>query len=587
MSRASRQALLLVGLLMGCTVALTVSGAVAAGTELSQPVDEPTSQQAPTPVIGEFFEAPNETVGEPELDVFIAGPVVEAGTETTIEITILNTGEIEAGTQLDQETATARGVSVTVDDDDAPLTVDSAESTVGSIPPGEVATVPISVTAPADADGNDGELDVELSYQYTSYDDSGDAIDQSDTDSFDLDIEVGSRSQFAIDDVGTDAQVGTDGTVEVDLENVGSDDAEAVRVTASSPTGGVTVGPANGGDATGPTDDAETGEQPPADGNADGGAEPARSAAFLGDLDSGETETVTFDTQLNRDVSVESYLLELQVVYEDDGILRESTTLATAVEPTAGQEFEISEVNSTLEVGEPGTITVEFENTGPEDVETPVVRAEPASERIDIGESRVAVDDLDEDEAANLSFDAEVSGQADPGPRQLTFTVEYGIDGDRLESDPFVERIDVAADQPAFELSADAEIAAGTTQTVELNVTNNRAERLSNLNVFLYPDGPISVDEDEAFISEVDAGETQTVAVDVSVDETASQRTYPLDVDIRYDDETDDDRISQRYQVPVTVSEPPPDDGLVPSLISVVGMVVLLVGAAAAIRRRQ
>lgn len=572
-------------------MAIAVSGIVTADSEPLQPVDTEPAATPPetTLLIDDVFETPNQTVSEPELDVFLAEPVVEAGAETTVELVILNTGEIEAGTQLDDETATARGVSVAVDDDDAPLTVDSGESTVGSIPPGDIATVPVSVTAPADADGDDGELDVEVSYRYTGYDDSGDAVDQSDTDNFDVDVELGASSQFEVDDVETDAQIGTDGTVEVDLENVGSDDAEAVRVTASSPTGGVTVGPANGGAADRPQPDGqESDEQPPDDNEADRNTDSPSSAAFLGDLDSDETETVVFDTRIDPDVSVESYLLELQVIYEnEDGILRESPTLATAVEPTADQTFEITDLDSTLEVGEQGTITATLENTGPEDVETPVVRAEPTSERIDIGEPSVAVDDLEENETAALSFDADVSGQADPGPRQLTLTVEYGIDGDRLETDPFVERVDVAADQPTFSIDADAEIPADTTQTVELNVTNNRNEQLSNLNVFLYPDGPLDVDEDEAFIAELNAGETQTVTVDVTVDETASQRSYPLDVDIRYDDETDDDRISQRYQVPVTVEEPPPDGGLLPSILPVAGMVVLLVGAAAVIRRRQ
>ncbi len=603
MSRSTRRQILFFGVIVACGVAVTVGGltaidsAAAAGAaapgQTAGTVDgeSTTTPQETTLLVDDLFDAPNDTVSEPQLDVFVAEPVVEPGTETTVEIAILNTGSIEAGTAVDDATATARGVRVTVDDDDAPLAVDAGETTAGSIPPGEVATVPVSVTVPESAADDSGDLSVDVEYTYTAFDDDGNATDETDTDSFDVEIEVGGRSQFAVDDVDTDAQVGTDGTVEVDLENVGSDDAEAVRVTAQSPTGGVTVGPANGGAASSPQDDESTQseDQPPADSGADTGPASASSAAFVGDLDEDETETVAFDSRIDRDVRVESYLLELQVVYEDgDGILRESPTLATAVEPTAGQTFEISDVDSTLAVGERGTITATLENTGPEDVETPVVRAEPASERIDISESSVAVDDLDEDETTTISFDADVSGQADAGPRQLTLTVEYGIDDDRLESDPFVERVDVADEQRAFTIAADdAEIPAGTTQTVELNVTNNRNERLSNLNVFLYPDGPLSVDADEAFIPDLDAGESETVAVDVSVDETASQRAYPLDVDIRYDDETDDDRISQRYQVPVTAEESPPDDGLLPSLLPVAGVVAFVVGATVAIRWRQ
>jgi uncharacterized membrane protein len=170
----------------------------------------------------------------------------------------------------------------------------------------------------------------------------------------------------------------------------------------------------------------------------------------------------------------------------------------------------------------------------------------------------------------------------------VTFTVEYGANGDRLESDPIVRQVEVAGDQPAFTVSTtDGEIPAGTTETVRLNVTNNRAETVSNVNVFLYPDGPLSVDTDEAFIPELEPGESETVAVEVSVDETASQRAYPLEVDLRYDTETDEDLISEVYQVPVTAAEPPPDDGLLPSFVSLAGFAVIVVGTAIVVRWRR
>lgn len=571
-------------------VALLATAGSAAGTtvEASQALADPTNQLA-----DDLFE---ERVGEPTLAVFLTDRTVTSGTETTVELTIVNTGRIKRGSSLDTETATARGVSITVDDEDAPVDVLTGETGVGSIPPGEAVTVPVTVIAPASADGESGELDVDIEYTYTEIDSAAD--DETESDSFDAPITVREGSRFEIQDADTDVQVGTDGTVEVEIENVGEADADNVRVTARSPTGGVTVGAGNSGaEATGPEQDTDATQQNGANGpTADNSGTPpptasesastAESGAFLGELDEDDSEEVRFDTRIDPDLTVERYLLELTVVYEDeDGILRESPPLATAVEPTSSQTFAIEDVNSTLAVGESGTITAELENTGPEDVETPVVRADPASERIDIGESRVALDDLEDDDSAEIVFEADVSGQADPGPRQVTFTVEYGANGDRLESDPIVRRVEVVSDQPAFTISApDGEIPAGTTETVRLNVTNNRAETVSNVNVFLYPDGPLSVGTDEAFIAELEPGESETIAVEVSVDETASQRAYPLEVDARYDTETDKDLISEVYQVPVTAAEPPPDDGLLPSFLSLIGLTMIVVSVAVAVR---
>ena len=581
---------------VGGSVSAADPTAESAGVAASSPPRAAVSADGAGQLSEELFREPSDTIGEPELAVTLADPVVEPGTETTVDLTILNTGQIEAGSTLDEETATARGITVRIDDDDAPVEVSPDTTAVGSIGPGESVNIPLTVTAPASADGDEGELDVEIEYTYTEIDDDNEADDETDTEEFDVDIEVGERSRFAIDDAETDAQVGTDGVVDVELENVGEADAENVRVTARSPTGGVTIGAGSGGGAVTGVDDTEQRDNGNgADGNGDldtspnnGNGVATESAAFVGDLDEDDDETVSFDSRIDPDLSVESYLLELTVVYEDeDGILRESATLATAVEPTGPQLFELDGVDSSLEVGESGTITATLENTGPSAVETPVVRAEPASDRIDIGEGQVAVDDLDENESANISFDADVSGQADPGPRPVTFTVEYGVDDERLDSDPFVRRVPVRAEQPAFTIdAADAEIPAGTTQTVRLNVTNNGAEELSNINVFLYPDGPLDVDSDEAFVSELDPGESELITVDVSVDEGAEQRAYPLEVDFRYDTETDDDLISQVYQVPITVTEPPDDNGLFPSLASALGVIVLLVGGAVIVRRR-
>jgi hypothetical protein len=583
----------LVVVMLVCVVLLVTAGSAAGAT-----VDASGAPAAPNNQLADdLFE---ERVGEPTLDVFLTDRTVAPGTETTVELTIVNTGSIERGSSLDTETATARGVSITVDGEDAPVDVSTGDTGVGSIPPGEAVTVPVTVTAPASADGESGELDVDVEYTYTEVESAAD--DETESESFGVPITVREGSRFEIEDVDTDAQVGTDGTVEVEIENVGEADADNVRVTARSPTGGVTLGAGNGGvQATGPEGDSDaTTQQNGANGPAvDGSDTPpttggqrtstVESGAFLGELEEDDSEDVEFDTRIDPDLSVESYLLELTVVYEDeDGILRESPPLATAVEPTGGQTFEIENVTSTLAVGESGTITADLENTGPEDAESPVVRAEPASERIDIGESRVALDDLDDDESTEVTFEADVSGQADPGPRQVTFTVEYGANGDRLESDPIVRQVEVAGDQPAFTVSTtDGEIPAGTTETVRLNVTNNRAETVSNVNVFLYPDGPLSVDTDEAFIPELEPGESETVAVEVSVDETASQRAYPLEVDLRYDTETDEDLISEVYQVPVTAAEPPPDDGLLPSFVSLAGFAVIVVGTAIVVRWRR
>jgi len=129
-----------------------------------------------------------------------------------------------------------------------------------------------------------------------------------------------------------------------------------------------------------------------------------------------------------------------------------------------------------------------------------------------------------------------VNGNADPGPRQFRFTTEY-TSGDSTIAVDETRRIEVAPRQPEFDLVADnTTVPAGETRRVSFEITNQRPETLSSINAGLYADSPLSAPNDEAFVDELEPGESTEIWFEVSAAPGASVETHPVELDFRYND---------------------------------------------------
>ena len=612
-------------------------------------------------------QAGGQVRGEPDLEAYLSQPTVPTGGESTVEIDLLNTGEMDIGTELDPRVTTARSLRLEAEaeDEDDPIEVTTGEVAVGDVPTGTPTPVPIDIAVPDDAADGEYDLEVTVRYSYTRtvVPNGSTHYDSSRTEEFDVTVVVDDGARFAIVDADTDAQVGGTGEVNATLRNVGDENARDAVVTGSASGSGVTLG------ANGPPD------------------------VFVGDWEPGENRTVTFDSSVAPEFAGETYVLRSSVEYRDDdgaevtspsarvgvtptpeqrfavddvagslvvghsgtvtgtvendgpvsvddavvvvestssGVTfdesryalselapgestdfsfdadvapeadsgprqvrftvehgsgdRTATDESTArVEVGPGQSFEVDDVDGSLEVGYSGSVSGTLTNDGPRSVDEAVLVAEPQSARVTLGEDRYALSELAPGESTDFSFDADVSGQADPGPRQVRFTVEYEGD-DATLTDESTARIAVAPRRPEFAIEADdPAVPAGETRRITFEITNQRPETLSSINAGLYADDPISAVEDEAFVDELEPGESTEIWFEVSAAGSAGVRTYPVELDFRYDDEGGDDRISDVTQYPVDVSEPV-DDGGGPSALTVaLGVLVLVVLAGGAV----
>jgi len=498
--------------------------------------------------------------GSPDLDLYLSQRTVPSGAESQVTVDILNTGQMEMGNDLDPRVTTARGLTLEVDDGDVPIEVGDGTTAVGNVrTDASPVPVPLDVTVPDDVPDGRYEVEVTARYRYTFevVPEFNDHKDRRGTDDFDLTIVVDDGARFAILDTETDAQVGGSGDVTATLRNVGDEVARDTVVTGSTTGSGAVIG----GDGSG--------------------------EAFVGDWEPGENRTVTFDSTVAPEFGGGAYAFVSTVDYRDgDGIETTAPPSRAGVVPAPEQSFSVENVEGTLEVGYSGTVSGTLTNEGPLDVDDAVLIADPQSQRVSLGESRYALPEIPAGESVEFSFDADVNGNADPGPRQFRFTTEYQS-GDSTIAVDETRRIEVAPRQSEFALAADnTTVPAGETRRVSFEITNQRPETLSSINAGLYADSPLSAPNDEAFVDELEPGESTEIRFEVSAAPDASVETHPVELDFRYEDGRGNDRISDVSQYPIEVTEST-DDGGLPILPLVVGLLVAVAVAGAVVWYRR
>ncbi len=510
-------------------------------------------QSAPDSSSGEL------TRGEPDLDAFLPEPELNAGTEESIEIQLQNRGDLDTGTQSERVT-TARGLSVEVVDE-GPFDVKSGQSSLGSLPEGESISATQRIEAPDDLDPGEYEITVEADYAYTWQvsDNSGTRWDRTNSERFDLTIVVPDEPRFDISNVDTDVQPGGDGPATLTVENVGAQAANATQAAISG-GGGITV---------------------------DGGT----AEELLGDLEPDESASVTVDVEIPQTTSGGEKPIQLDLSYRDGaGIERQAGPETASLAPAAEQRFAIDTIEDTLSVGYDGEVTGNITNEGPRNVDDAVLIVEPQSESLFIEDTRYALPELDAGETTSFRYPTDVSGQADEGPRQLQFTVEYGS-GDRStgQDGPISQRVVVDPRTDEFSLDGvETTVRQGETADLIIEITNQRPETLSNIDAALYTDSPLESEDDEAFVPSLAPDESAEIRFDMTAAENAQVQTYPVELDFQYDTERGDTTVSDTYQFPVDVEEGVEDDdgGLLALLFPIGGVLAAIAVAGVWWQRR-
>lgn len=478
-------------------------------------------------------ETPLQTAGlvrgSPDLSVSAPSATLTPGQTNELTLQIANDGDMDLGTAQTRDiVTTARNVRVTATADGTPLDVETGTLAIGSVTENRPGEATVAVNVPEDVDRGTYEIDVELEYSYTYQQSDGVTIDRQETVDAEIDAEISDDARFEVVNATTDATVGDEGTLEAEIENVGGDVARDATVVLESSSGGLAFG------------------------------ERASDAARIGELAPGETATVRYDVGFASGASVREYALSGSVTFETgDGYQRVDESISAGVTPGAEQRFAVTGVESDLYVGEEGTVTGTLTNEGPNEARNVVVQFAEESQNVIPIERTVAVGTLGPGESAEFRLPIEIGGEAKAVNRTADIAVQYR--NADLESRAYqdVELLyDVRAERDQFLLDVeDREIESGEQRSLEVTVTNNLDEPVTDLEARLFADDPLDSGDDEGFVDELGPGESTTLTFDLEASGSATAKTYPVSFDFRYDDSNGNSQLSDTTRVPISVVE--------------------------------
>jgi hypothetical protein len=610
--------------------------------------------------------------GEPELDAVFTDNTVTPGQETQLQLQLINRGDVDSGSARNPQWAdrvtTARGLTVTVQDDDVPIDVRTGTQAVGSLPEGSAPPLSVPVTVDGDASPGTYTVDVAVEYTYTSQVDDSDGDETERTVRRTIPVTLKIEDDASVDVVAVDSAVRVDSTetVALTVENDGSAAATNLALALESPNADLTVG--EGTSATRAVGTLAPGERTTvryevaagasagsgshamtltAEYETDGvsrvsdetvaiapkpqqefGVTSATSAVavgetgtvtvelrndgplavsdaevrlesasgqlsfqgsdsatrFVGSWAPGETQTVTYDLKASEDAEPRDYTLSATVTYRDrDGDTATAPSRSLGITPAPEQTFAVSNTSATLAVGEEGDLRGTVTNTGDRPVDNTVVRFTSESGTVTAIETEAPVGTLAPGESANFAVPLEVASSAEAGPKQFSVAVQYrNADDQQRQSDTFDVRADVGPDTDTFGLEVTgASVPAGESTQLEVEVTNNGNEVYTDISAKLFAEDPLSSGDDEAFISRLEPGQSETVVFNVGAGSGALVKTYPLSMDFQYDDSDGDTITSDTYRLPVDVTSNSDDGGGgLPVLpLALVALVVVAIGA--------
>ncbi len=469
---------------------------------------------------------------DPTFETTVPEPVVTPGATQELTFQLHN----DAGPNQTADTAT--NVEATVDGGATPIDVDSGPRSLGTMRDDASRTVSVRITVPEDIDAGSYRLPVTVRYEHD---------DETKEQTVYVTVRVEDRAYFRVESVDASLAVGETGTVAVEMTNVGTETASAATVTVSSQSSEITLGRA------------------------------ASASQFAGTWEPGETKTLKYDLRASENAGTFSHALTARVTYDDaSGRTRQSQQFRFGVTPAAEQTFDIGDVETSLRVGEDGSISGTITNTGPRTADGVVLSFTPSSPTVTATETEFAIGELAPGESASFTFDVAISETAAAGPRQFDIDVDYRNEaGEERDGDSQSVQATVEPSRSQFAVAAiDASFEAGESGTLRVELTNRGDEALSDVSAKLYASAPLSASNDEAFVDSLDPGETVELVFGVGVGGDAIPKDYPVKLDFRYEMPDGDSEISDTYQVPVTV-EPNSGNGL-PVLPVAIGVVVLL-----------
>ena len=359
-----------------------------------------------------------DALGSPEISVYLPDKEVTPGTETTITLQLDNEGDFERGNAANREiVTTARGLSVDLDTDDAPIRVTSGTTSVGRLTESQPKTAEFDIEVPDSADPGSYEIDVDMEYAYTSKARNAPDIrpqtsEESKSITRTITIKITDDPRFRVTEVDSNLRVGEEGEITGEITNVGGEDATNVEVQFPSENSNI---------------------------------EPLETAVAVGDIEAGDAAEFRIPIEVGTEAEAVSKRFDLPVSFRDENGIRQTDDDPEFLVDIAPKRdaFEITPINASIEAGGSQSLDIEVTNRLDEtvtDVEGKLFVDDP----FDSSSDETFTTSLDPGETTTVTVDLSASAGATAKNYPVSMDFRYtDDDGDSKLSDSYRMAISV------------------------------------------------------------------------------------------------------------------------------------------------
>jgi len=284
--------------------------------------------------------------GSPKLSAYLGGTnEYSPGQEVQIAVVVENSGLnqfkfVNTGlVSRDDLPNTAKFLTVTLDAGDSPFIIKSDPQMLGDLKASSTATGKFTVRIPADTPAGVYNLPVKLNYTYlqTAEQYGVDTVQnfyKSKEETFEFPVRVKPDVRISIvSSKFRDLNAGTEGSITLDVRNIGHEDGKKAILTLARNDGSPVV--------------------------------PTEGSTYIGDFPAGGTATAVFRASVSGSAEAQTYPLDVYVKYENSDGDSISSDIETIGVPVGGKtRFVIVSESETISPGQKKTIRVQYKNTG-------------------------------------------------------------------------------------------------------------------------------------------------------------------------------------------------------------------------------
>jgi len=473
--------------------------------------------------------------GSPDIDVTLSDDTISPGEETTLEVVLVNSGELDSGSaqnpSLNSEVTTARGLTVNLNSGGSPISVTTSEQSLGNLPEGSPTTVTFEISVDEDAEPGSYSVPVRLNYDYYSFvsESEGTRDEESVQRTENVDVEVSDDATFDVTNVNSSARVGSTGDVAITVENTGETAANDSVITLTSQNEELSIGGSG------------------------------QSSRYVDSWEPGEERTFQYRVGATSNAESEAYEFGLSVAFDDpDGVREESVSSSVGIAPDPEQTFSVVNTSTGVAVGNTGTYELTLRNDGPIAVSDSTVSVASQSGDItfgDAGSTTQYVGEWEPGETRTITVDPTVSGDAEVRTYALSTSVQYEDSEGDADSDDNISIGLQPAPEQTFTLSdVETTLRAGEDGTLNATLTNDGDRTAENVVLNWESDhSNLSPQETQYAVGTLEPGETTTVSFGVDASDSARAGPRQFDFVAAYRDDAGDRQESDTIEIQAQV----------------------------------